>query len=72
MLRPRSNCSVIWLVSSELVEVMVVRPEIWPNWRSSGAVSRVSTVSGPAPGSCVMTRMVGKSTSGSAETGRAL
>ena len=63
MLRSRSNCSVIWLVPSELAEVIVVRPGIWPNWRSSEAVIRVATVSGLAPGSWVVTRMVGKSTS---------
>ena len=71
MLRSRSNCSVIWLVPSELCEVIVTRPGIWPNWRSSEAVISVSTVSGLAPGSCVVTWMVGKSTSGRAETGSA-
>ena len=70
-LRVRLNCSVIWLVPSELTEIMLVRPWISPNWRSSEAVIRVATVCGLAPGSCVVTSMVGKSTCGSAETGSA-
>ena len=71
MLRLRANWRVIWLVPSELCEVIVIRPGIWPNWRSSEAVIRVATVSGLAPGSWVVTWMVGKSTSGRAETGSA-
>ncbi len=71
MLRLSENCNVIWLVPSELVEVIVVRPWICPNWRSSDAVIRLATVSGLAPGSCVVTWMVGKSTCGSADTGSA-
>ena len=71
MLRESENCSVIWLVPSELVEVISDRPGIWPNWRSSEAVMRVETVSGLAPGSWVVTWMVGKSTCGRAETGSA-
>ena len=62
---------MIWLVPSELVEVIVVSPGIWPNWRSSEAVMSVETVSGLAPGNCVVIWMVGKSTCGRAETGRA-
>ena len=48
---------------------MVESAGIWPNWRSSGAVTSAAMVSGLAPGSCVVTWMVGKSTCGSAETG---
>ena len=48
---------------------MVVSAGICPNWRSSGAVTSVAMVSGLAPGSCVVTWMVGKSTCGSDETG---
>jgi hypothetical protein len=33
-----------------LVEVIWLRPCIWPNWRSSGAVIVVATTSGLAPG----------------------
>ena len=45
MLRFRLNCSVIWLVPSELCEVIVTSPGIWPNCRSSEAVISVSIVS---------------------------
>ena len=69
MLRLSTNCRVIWLVPSLLMEVMVSSPVIWPNWRSSDAVIRVATVSGLAPGSWVVTWMVGKSTEGRAATG---
>ena len=55
MLRLSTNCNVIWLVPSLLIEVMVSRPVIWPNCRSSEAVISVATVSGLAPGSCVVT-----------------
>ena len=48
---------------------MVESAGIWPNWRSSGAVTSDTMVSGEAPGSCVVTWMVGKSTCGSAATG---
>ena len=34
----------------ELVEVICVRPGIWPNWRSSGAVTDEAITSGLAPG----------------------
>ena len=50
---------------------MVRMPLIWPSWRSSGAVTSVEIVSGPAPGYSVVTTMVGKSTCGSADTGSA-
>ena len=69
--RFRLNCRVIWLVPSLLVLVITARPVIWPNCRSSDAVISVATVSGPAPGNCVVTWIVGKSTVGSAATGRA-
>ena len=62
---------MIWLVPSLLVDVMLSSPVIWPNCRSNEAVIRVATVSGPAPGSDVVTWMVGKSTVGNAETGNA-
>ena len=71
ILRLRLKVSVIWLVPWLLVEVIDCSPVIWPNCRSSDAVISVATVSGPAPGSCVVTWMVGKSTEGSAETGSA-
>ncbi len=49
---------------------MVESDGICPNCRSSGAVTSEAMVSGLAPGSCVVIWMVGKSTCGSAETGR--
>ncbi len=60
---------VIWLRPSEDDEVIVCSAGIWPSWRSSGAVTSVAIVSGLAPGSCVVTWMVGKSTCGSDDTG---
>ena len=69
MLRLRSNCSVIWLIPNELDEIMLESDGIWPNWRSSGAVTSEATTSGLAPGSWVVTWMVGKSTCGSDDTG---
>src|SRR4029077_6363828 len=69
MSRLRSNCSVTWLMPNELDDVMVCKAGICPNCRSSGAVTSAAIVSGLAPGSWVVTWMVGKSTCGSAETG---
>ena len=69
MSRSRSNCSVTWLTPNELDEVITCRAGICPNWRSSGDVTSAAMVSGLAPGSCVVTWMVGKSTCGSADTG---
>ncbi len=60
---------MIALSPSELVESIEVRPGISPNWRSSGAVMSEAIVSAEAPGSSVVTWMVGKSTCGSAATG---
>ncbi len=48
--RFRSNCSVITLLVDELVDVICLRPGIWPNWRSSGAVTAEAITSGLAPG----------------------
>ncbi len=70
MSRSRLNCRVIWLMPKALCDVMVVSEGICPSWRSSGAVTSTAIVSGLAPGSCVVTRIVGNSTCGSAETGR--
>ena len=71
MSRLRSNCSEIWLTPNELVDCIVDSDGIWPSWRSSGAVISDATTSGLAPGSCVVTCTVGKSTCGSADTGSA-
>ena len=69
MSRLSSNCSVIWLIPNELDDVMLTSEGIWPKLRSSGAVTSEAMVSGLAPGSCVVTWMVGKSTCGREETG---
>src|SRR5580704_9385826 len=70
MSRSSSNCSVTWERPKELCDDMVESDGIWPNWRSSGAVTSEAMVSGLAPGSWVVIWIVGKSTCGSAETGR--
>ncbi len=59
----------IWLMPNELDEVMVASAGICPKLRSSGAVTSDAMTSGPAPGNCVVTWMVGKSTCGSEATG---
>ena len=71
MSRLRSNCSEIWLTPNELVEFIDDSDGICPSCRSSGAVISEAITSGLAPGSCVVTCTVGKSTCGSAETGSA-
>jgi len=49
-LTSRVNCKVTMELPDELVLVICVRPGIWPNWRSSGAVTLVAMTSGLAPG----------------------
>ena len=53
-----------------LDDVISVIPAIRPNWRSSGVATAEAMVSGLAPGKDAPTEMVGKSTCGSADTGR--
>ncbi len=67
--RLSSNCKVIWLTPYELDEVISWSEGIWPKLRSSGAVTSDAITSGLAPGSWVVTWMVGKSTCGSDDTG---
>ena len=50
MARPRPNCSVTMDTPLALVELMRLRPDIWPNCRSSGAVTVCAITSGLAPG----------------------
>ena len=59
-------------VPSELMEFIEERPLICPNCFSSGAVTSEAITSGSAPGYWEVTWIVGKSTVGSAETGRNL
>src|SRR6266436_4553244 len=57
-------------VPSPLTDVIESTPEIAANSRSSGAAIDAAIVEGLAPGKLVDTLMVGKSTFGSAATGR--
>ena len=67
---PRSNCSVICVLPSTLVEVICASPgSIWPNSVSSGVATVEAMVSGLAPGYCAVTVRVGNSTFGSGATG---
>ena len=50
MFSSRLNSSVITEPPPELTEVICFRPGIWPNWRSSGAVTEEAITSGPPPG----------------------
>ena len=59
MLRLRSNCSVITEAPAELREDISLSPGIWPNCRSSGALTVEVMTSGLAPGRKVCTWMVG-------------
>ncbi len=69
MSRLSSNCNVIWLTPNELDDVISCIEGICPKLRSSGAVTSDAMTSGLAPGSWVVTWMVGKSTCGSDDTG---
>jgi hypothetical protein len=57
------------VLPTALVEVISVTPGIRENWRSSGVATFEAIVSGLAPGSDAPTESVGKSISGTAETG---
>ena len=72
MLRFRSNCIVMFVEPSELVDVISVTPAMRPNWRSSGVATDEAIVSGLAPGRPAPTLIVGNSTCGRGETGRNL
>ncbi len=69
MLRDRSNCKVMVVVPSWLVDVIESSPAMVVNCRSRGVATALAIVSGDAPGSEAPTRMVGKSTLGRSETG---
>ena len=70
MLRDRSNCTLILVEPSELVEVSSVTPAISPMRRSKGAATVVAITEGSAPGSCAETLIVGRSTVGRLATGK--
>src|ERR1700683_2970893 len=69
MSRLRSNWSVIFADPTELLDVISVTPAMRVNCFSSGVATDGAITSGLAPGSEAWTWMVGKSTSGNAETG---
>src|SRR5690242_933436 len=48
--KSRLNCSVTTDAPPELTDVIWLRPGIWPNCRSSGAVTEEAITSGLAPG----------------------
>ncbi len=68
--RESSNCNVTLVDPVELTEVSCARPGMLENCRSSGVATFDAIVSGLAPGRLALTWMVGKSTFGSAATGR--
>ena len=72
MLRPIENCTWMLVVPSELVEVIWSMPAMVPSLRSSGAATVAAMIDGSAPGREAETRIIGKSTLGTAETGRKL
>ena len=71
MSRLRSNCSVICVFPSELLDVIESRPAIVVNCFSSGVATDDAIVSGLAPGRPADTWIVGKSTFGRSLTARA-
>src|SRR5580698_6312987 len=69
MSRLRSNWSVTCADPTELLDVISVTPAMRVNCFSSGVATDAAITSGLAPGRPAWTKMVGKSTSGNAETG---
>jgi len=65
ILRERSNCIVMLVEPSWLVEVIWLTPAMRPNCRSSGVATDEAMVSGLAPGRPALTLMTGYSTCGS-------
>ena len=64
MSRSRANCSVIWVLPSELAELIESTPAMVENSFSSGFATDAAIVCGLAPGSPADTEIVGKSTFG--------
>src|SRR5512142_1949091 len=67
--RLRSNCRVMLVEPSELLDVMESMPAMVENCFSSGVATDDAMVSGLAPGTPAFTWMVGKSTLGRSLTG---
>src|ERR1700704_5141837 len=70
MLRLRSNWITIAVVPCDDVEDIDEMPAMVESWRSIGPAPDAAMVSALAPGKVAVTAMVGKSTLGSAETGK--
>src|SRR5579864_4324957 len=70
MLRSRANCNAIDVLPLVDVEVIESIPAMVENCFSSGVATDDAIVSGLAPGKVAVTCIVGKSTLGSALTGR--
>src|SRR6185503_2448578 len=70
MLRERSNCIVMLVEPSWLVDVIWFTPAMRPNCRSSGVATDDAIVSGLAPGNPALTLITGYSTWGIGATGR--
>src|SRR5579872_1617699 len=71
MLRSSVNCRVTLVCPRELDDVMLSKPAIVENCRSSGAATDEAMVSGLAPGKLHCTCRVGKSMFGRSLTGSA-
>jgi hypothetical protein len=69
MFRLNSNCSVMFVLPCELVELIDETPAIVANCFSSGSATAEAIVSGLAPGRLALTWIVGKSTVGRSLTG---
>src|SRR5580704_720630 len=72
MSRLKSNWSVMFADPTELLDVISVTPAIRVNCFSSGVATDAAITSGLAPGRLALTLMVGKSTSGNADTGNSV
>ena len=59
----------MFVLPSELEDVISVTPAMWPNWRSSGVATEDAMMLALAPERLACTLIVGKSTCGSGETG---
>src|ERR1700690_239850 len=70
--RLRSNCRMTTADPTELREVISLTPAMRVNCFSSGVATDAAMTSGLAPGKLALTVMVGKSTSGNAETGKSV
>src|SRR6266436_1348985 len=70
MSRPMANCNWMLVVPSKLHDVIWSRPAIWPSLRSNGAATVAAITDGSAPGRVAETQIDGKSTLGTAATGR--